>query len=100
MNWDKVARGDVLFIKTSNPSIKFCNKGRTCTVKRLIRENGKVVEVEVHLHCTTSKPTADFGVTHTVDFPILGRPVKVSRNSVVIPSSHLEWRGKPNSLAY
>ena len=100
MNWDKVARGDVLFIKTSNPSIKFCNKGRTCTVKRLIRENGKVVEVEVHLHCTTAKPETDFGICYTTYFPILGRYVAVSRKSVALPIALLEFVGKANSSTY
>lgn len=101
MNWDKVAAGDVLRIKTSNSSAsKFCNKGRTCTLKQLIRENGKVVSVVVYLHCTTMKPPADFGICYSVYLPILGRYVKVARKSVALPIALLEFVGKANSLAY
>ena len=100
MNCDKVVAGDVLRIKTSSSSHKFCNKGRTCTVKQLIRENGKVVAVEVHLHCTTAKPETDFGICYSVYLPILGRYVKVARKSVSFPANLFEFVGKPNSLAY
>lgn len=101
MNWDRVVAEDVLRIKTSSSSVnKFCNRGRTCTLKQLIRENGKVVSVVVYLHCTTEKTPTDFGVTHPVHFPVLGRFVKVSRKSVVLPANLFEFVGKPNSLAY